>query len=596
MNLRCFALVWALISPLAVIARDVQFRVVSFEGQKVDVNINGATAALTAAAGGPYFTGTASVADGAGDIIYLYVVDGKPENGTRILPSGATRTYNDLIGRTVSYRKLPLFPNPFPTKPKWTRESNPLPLYDDGFVPILHITAPPEQINQMDQLKLPGVTGSLDIFYADAVDSFQNVIYAMHKDNADYAAKRAVDIGLTGSDSITGRKYFKLRDLSTEPSLMREVTYTHMLRAAGVICPNQVHVRLYVNKVPYGLFAITDYVQLKFGINGSTWENFPATAFHNGNPTSPIVNWFDGSSGSFGYFGEDPAAYNGFNTDNPLSPNVKDLIPAIAVLDQIKGTDAGADKFATMFDVDQIFVSMVFEYLTSSWDNYWSANSNFGLYLDPETKKWFYIPQDFDYTFSMDSPGDVPTSTYIDWEQGRSRNPSQNLTAPLINNLLAAPAYRKRFEETLISIVSKLFNPVAFNRRITAHADLLSEDVRWDLTIPRKMVGKPNRYQYEDFVQSINGTVPVSGTYYSLTEWVAARAGTVAKQFNFQWDAVVQDDASPATPGLTGDAPGTGSHPNGPGSGTEASTSGGIREVAEVGLGVFVFVAGLWVL
>ena len=79
-------------------------------------------------------------------------------------------------------------------------------------------------------------------------------------------------IGLTGSDNINGRKYFKLRDLSTEPTQMREVTYTNMLHACGVVSPNQVHVRLYVNGVPYGLFALTDYVLMKAGFPWSTRE------------------------------------------------------------------------------------------------------------------------------------------------------------------------------------------------------------------------------------------------------------------------------------------------------------------------------------
>ena len=96
-------------------------------------------------------------------------------------------------------------------------------------------------------------------------------------------------------------------------------------------------------------------------------------------------------------------------------------------------------------------------------------------------------------------------------------------------------------------------------------------------------------------MRSINGTGDsAAGTYYSLTGWVAARASTVAKQFNFQWDAVIQDD--PATPGLT-DGPTTGSSdPNPPSSGTDASTSDGVKAVAAYGLAMFVVVAGLWVL
>ena len=67
------------ILPVVALARDVTFRVVSMEGTQVGVTVNGATTALTAQNGMPYFTGTVSIADTAGDVKYQYVVDGKAE-------------------------------------------------------------------------------------------------------------------------------------------------------------------------------------------------------------------------------------------------------------------------------------------------------------------------------------------------------------------------------------------------------------------------------------------------------------------------------------------------------------------------------------
>ena len=96
---------------------------------------------------------------------------------------------------------------------------------------------------------------------------------ALHQDEVIYESKRALSVGLTGgSDSINGRKYFKLRDLAREPTQMREVTYGGMLHACGIVTPNQIHVRVYINKIPYGLFAMTDYTRVKTGLEGNTRE------------------------------------------------------------------------------------------------------------------------------------------------------------------------------------------------------------------------------------------------------------------------------------------------------------------------------------
>lgn len=91
---------------------------------------------------------------------------------------------------------------------------------------------------------------------------------------------------------------------------------------------------------------------------------------------------------------------------------------------------------------------------------------------------------------------DTPASTYQVWEQGRARPaiPRETpVTTPLINNLLAVPSYRTRFEERLVAIVQKLYNPLVFGERLLAHAELLAQEVAWDLSNPRPMVGAPNK-------------------------------------------------------------------------------------------------------
>jgi len=107
---------------------------------------------------------------------------------------------------------------------------------------------------------------------------------------------------------------------------------------------------------------------------------------------------------------------------------------------------------------------------------------------------------------------------------------------------------------------------------------------------------KSNRYTYTQFLQALNGTGPVGGASLSVSQYVAARAGTVAKQFNFQWltpggPAVGASVASKMTTSVTGTAPG------GRYSGVirwGAATSGAVREVAILAPAVVFVVTVMW--
>lgn len=68
---------------------------------------------------------------------------------------------------------------------------------------------------------------------------------------------------------------------------------------------------------------------------------------------------------------------------------MQDLIPSLKILAEINGTQAGADRFSAVFDIDQIFLSMAFEYLGEDWDAYWTNSRNYALYLDVSSEPFF---------------------------------------------------------------------------------------------------------------------------------------------------------------------------------------------------------------
>ncbi|KAJ3052138.1 hypothetical protein HK097_006835 [Rhizophlyctis rosea] len=553
-------------------SRDVNFRVISMS-TSVSVSVGGKTHQLTATSPDlPYFTGKVTVPDG--DVKYNYVAGDFTEPFERNLPASWSQTYNDLVNRSQTVVPLPPFPWPHDQDPQWKRQSNPLPLFDHSFIPVIYVSAPQAAIDLLN-VNLKGVVpGSVTFFYGDEYQTFASANYSIHKDGKDYWAKRALKIALLGDDSINGRKYFKLRDLAEDPTYMREVLYSNMLQAAGVGTPNVIHVRVYVNRVPMGLFALTDYT--KIGSLQNIWENFAVSHFHGGKFDGQIVNWFDcGTGADFVYKGENHTMYVGYENDNPITWNEQDLIPVFRELANIKGSEPAADAFVTnTFDVESIMRSMVFEYLTGSWDGYWLSSSNFAIYKDPQTNKWFFIPQDFDLTWGLLTDLQIPALRYEAYE--KAQGTISNYSAPLITSLLQVPKYRTLFETRLKDTVQRLFNPVAFNRRSNAlHARLL-EEVEWDLASPRLHPGKPNAWVVDDFRVGLEQTID-RGTWghnFGMNVWVEGRARAVCEQFGIKWDEVPRDP--PLNEHVNGVAP-----PSGPASGTnrqqDAATSSASR-------------------
>lgn len=538
-------LLFSLISCLLFTANatSITFHVISPGAKAVQVVIGATTAPMTAADPlVPHFTATADVPDGSK---YKYKVDGASEAFDRTVPGGRTDTYNDFFNRSQTVQELPPFPWPLQDEgfatAQWQRAAPLSPLFDDSYIPTLFFS----------ENKLDGTPNKLYIILKDQIIDTDANWYEYKSDSW----KQGSTFNLTrNADKLGGRNTFKLRTGEFDPTQLREKTYTDLMNALGVPVAQQVHVRVYGGTEPFGLFVLTDLLS---GTPGGQ-RNFGFHEFEKGDPARQQnlgVSLDCGTGATFEYKTDNPRDYDACYGVDMTRSDAK-MVELIKTLAAVSPNDtATQDAAEKILDVDGVLRQMVMEYLTINWDGYWSQSSNFVMYYDEfNTGKWFLSDQDFDQTFGNgNEQGDDPPASYKTYPVQSASRPSGK--RPLIESFLAVPKYRERFEKILTETVKHTFNPVAFNRRIDAFAQIIRPEVQWDHSFHEDT----GRYFYfADFDAGLTNPVTyrvqkagaaatnLEGVGWGLKTFVEARASGVAREFNFIWDAQARDPPTAA--------------------------------------------------
>lgn len=533
--------------PLLVATTPTTFKLIAFPTTDVlpQVFVNGYVVELTPPdPNAPYYTTMVELDSG---FTYKYVVDGVAEPFDRILTDiYRPSTHNDFYGRARTVQKLLNLPWPF--KDQWQRSFGLTPLFDDSYIPTIHLSGDPAVINDMfvNMEKIVNVT--MTVYTADYELKYEDVRYGIsavgRKNNY---AKQAYQLRLKSGDKLFERDQWKLRNTEEDPTQLREKTYMQLLNAAGCPVIQGNNVRLYINKTPIGTYIINDNGDQRSFIK-AMFHGQQETKIRRGVPTGTLIQ---GDFLDFVYKGDDPTAYSGVKVteigNNPVTNPLQSLIALVKALYATGADDASVDAFGKLFDIETFLRAMALEYLTVHWDGYWEMGTNFLLYEDPVTNKWYFIDQDFDQTMGVSASAAYATAgrtlTSMSYKQyGGSVKGSPR---PILDKILAAPKYAARFEQIIKAIVQHTFNPIALGARFEANHARIRDDVQWDRSQPRRHTGRPDNWVIADFDTNLNN--PVKHAEWGLTQWVAERSAAVAKEFNFQIDSVLQPTPDPIT-------------------------------------------------
>jgi len=526
----------------AVSARNVNFNAIG-PGNQMQVEVDGAVYDLSTSDPSDMYFSSRILNVNDGEVKYSYILDGQKENFVRTLSADNDYTYNDFFGRDKTLLKI----EQFNKIERWDKGIGPTSLFDDSYILTIHFQGAQAEEVFKNPTKGGGQVEKITFFLRDEVYSYNNL--RITTKNFD-VSKFQISIDL-GNNQIHGRSSFKLRNSGEDPTNLRQDIYSSMLAAAGAPVLRSNKARVFINKKPHGFYAFQEE---------PISHSYVRSVFHGKLATEAIEDppqlghVLDGTTGS------DPD-YNEANLDNfgafeyltqYQETNTKAILfgQALKALDP---NDANAVQAFEQqwFDINAFHKAVAFEYLTADWDGYWFSTGNWVLYDDPtqsteNTFKFYFCSQDYDETFGVGlvSPekedGGNPDVSYKvlanrNMEDPKYSGPTvgdryKNKHRILVDKFITgSPALQQRFENTLKTIVEKIFNPKEFNRRLDSMMERYDEDMRWDFSIQRLyQTNSPHNYKYEDYKQNIDQ--PFAGIMWGLKEFVKIRAETVANE------------------------------------------------------------------
>ncbi|ORX63258.1 hypothetical protein BCR32DRAFT_227084 [Anaeromyces robustus] len=522
-------------------ARKVLFSVIGF-GKKASVQIGSSTYTLTKYDNDtPLYQSTINVNDNA--ISYKYIVDGKAESFTRTLAKGATTTHNEFYGRKDTIKKIPQLP----TVGKWNRQLPKGELFDDSYIPTVHITGS----NSEKLFTTNGKPGSaylerIVFILKDKVVSFKKT--ACYTKNYEWN-KFQFRVVFGGTKNIENRTTLKFRDNNEDPSFMRQDLYGDILYALGYPTIQSVKTRVYLNGRGVGYYILQEE---------AASESFVRSAFHgksNGSLSisdfSKIGQSFDCSTGADFYVKDSNGKKNSFSSFKPKGDYDQTRIRKLA--EQFEklnvNNDSEVEKFSkNWFDLDTFYKAVAMQYLTAHWDSYLFFTSNFALYNDPTESssnnyKFYFICQDWDGTFGVNvSKEYVLYDDYINvsYKQYLKKKwPEGAVDRYAFDKLLSTPKLQKRFEGILKEIVTKVFNPEVLGKRVEALAARHRDSVEWSYNLsfknPIRKGSKKNQNNYwtiNDFDTNIRSPSR-HGAEYGILQFVNLRCQHLNKEFGW---------------------------------------------------------------
>jgi len=331
---------------------------------------------------------------------------------------------------------------------------------------------------------------------------------------------------------VMGYKTLNLLNCYEDPSFIREVFYQHQIRR-HVPAAKSAFTRLYINGQYWGLYPNVqqlnkDYYKEWFLSNdGTNWRADAPSGSTGGGPGGG-PQWGDGTA-ALNYLGEDTALYQRYYTlkssekDQPWG----DLVATCAALNNTPIAELPS-VIPTYLDVDRTLWFLASEILYADDDSYANKGKmDYYLYWEAETGR--ITPQEFDGNSVMDAKNQNWGAFYHETDTHY----------PLLNRLLAVPAYRQRYLAHLRTLIAEQFDNTVANGLIDRYVAMIDTIVQND---PKKL------YTYSRFTSEIavlrnfiSGrrtlllanaevaqTAPaISGTRYSSngTPWAAPAAG-----------------------------------------------------------------------
>ncbi|KAG2205639.1 hypothetical protein INT47_007995 [Mucor saturninus] len=333
------------------------------------------------------------------------------------------------------------------------------------------------------------------LFNPDDVKLYENVTVSIAGMSTRHMNKLSYKFKLPKKEDLFGYRKIKLRAMSIDMSYMRDSLGYAIADSVGLPTTKHSYARVYINDKAAGLYGLVEHVrdewvQNEFG-NGS--KNFKHGALYVADINADLANTstttnitkrdgvMDRSiageneisnpavSCSLLYLGNNITAYNSGPYSVKSDPSVgtanytriMDLTKFISERPIVSVTDSSATIWEEKMDVDSFLRGLAFEIVISNMDGYFGTSNNYMLYDDIKNERLVLSEQNLDLTMDI--------SKY-------------NATIMYGGNYTLFPGFTAR---PLMPHDQRARKSCYLGPRIDQLFGMLSEEVAWDLTLPR---------------------------------------------------------------------------------------------------------------
>jgi hypothetical protein len=327
---------------------------------------------------------------------------------------------------------------------------------------------------------------------------------------------------------------------------------------------------VFINNDPIGLFGFSEnfknpWLRNEFA-NGDKEYNQGTLFIADNSKSDPSVvhetiDIFVKHGGAdLGYFGNNLSPYERGtygvkqkpSNKKPDFSHIRDLTKFIADASNTTTDDSVVPLWENMIDVDSFLRGLALEILIANIDGYYGLANNYLLYDDSKTERFYFSAQDLDLSMGTYALPEILTGNYSEYINFNNRPLSKMFNVPL---------FKKTFEELLLHMTNTLMSEDVLISRIDQVYNMLSADVEWDRSLPKKgelkladMVGAANpEYSKKispvrahaikeletyitngpNFSEAVNGPMPHSIKLIApLKLWARAKRNNVLTFFN----------------------------------------------------------------
>eukprot|EP00833_Pecoramyces_ruminatium_P012783 jgi/Orpsp1_1/1186815/evm.model.d7180000053468.2 len=304
-----------------------------------------------------------------------------------------------------------------------------------------------------------------------------------------------------------------------------------MLDALGVPTSHAKYTRVFINKIPVGLFLITDDLN-----NG----NFLKNTYNSGNKYTVDNHVFKCTSycsaGKFCdlvYYGPTSDKYKIYTykgDDESDISNIKKVEKYLVPF--LKNINDYPETGELNFDIEGFLKAMALEYTAFAADNFWMLTTNYLLFNDAAKDYWYFIDSDFDSTLGRGSHSSEAVTTPLDEFLTLSKYPE--IQRALLDNIRSKDNNENFLKEAIKKMIKTFFNIKAAEPRIDSLVKLIKEDIEWDYSLERMSLfsernNKPN-FTYDEFLSQC--TVIKSNSHpMPIKKWIKKKSENLATEF-----------------------------------------------------------------